>query len=113
MVARVRVELTTSPYESVALPLSYLAQHSSFTRRGTRFADVVGQARRRGLTSLRTAAIAFTKNSFSGCGEANWGDLPGLNRRLRTHIPRCCRYTKITIDWQGRLDSNQGHPPSE
>src|SRR5262245_12768271 len=42
-----------------------------------------------------------------------WGDLPDSHRHLRIHIPLCCCYTKISIDWRGRLDSNQGHPASE
>ena len=43
----------------------------------------------------------------------HWGDLPESHRHLRIHVPLCCCYTKISIDWRGRLDSNQGHPASE
>jgi hypothetical protein len=42
-----------------------------------------------------------------------WGDLPESHRHLRIHVPLCCCYTKISIDWRGRLGSNQGHPASE
>ena len=28
----------------------------------------------------------------------SWGDLPDSHRRLRSHIPLCCSYTKISIE---------------
>ena len=42
---------------------------------------------------------------FSGMW-LEWGDLPGSNRRLRIHIPLCCLYTKVTIEWLSRQVSN-------
>ena len=65
------------------------------------------QAERAGEDSRASpaAVFAFTTNSFQGCGKG-WGDLPDLNRRLRIHIPLCCLYTKISVDWLSRQASN-------
>jgi hypothetical protein len=57
-------------------------------------------ARQGGLTSLARCDRVHDE-LIAGCGKG-WGDLPGLNRRLRAHNPRCCRYIKITIVGVGR-----------
>ena len=38
--------------------------------------------------------------------QKSWGGLPDSNRHLQIHIPLCCLYTKITVEWLSRQASN-------
>ena len=58
-------------------------------------------ARQGGLTSLARCVKTRSRRIPAGCGK-DWGDLPDSHRYPRSHIPRCCCYTKISTGCPGR-----------